>query len=207
METRAYAAELRVERREGKTPKLYGYAAVFDSESNDLGGFTERIAKGAFDGFEDRDVKALVNHNSDIVLGSRKGETLKLKQDDHGLRFELDLPDTSGGRDIAVSVERQDVSGMSFRFLTVKDKWEKLAGKGDDDGGRWLRTLLSVRLIEVSPTAFPAYPATEVDVRARAETKDAAEGLAAAKAAEAARVRRLGLLERETGLDGPPGAA
>lgn len=205
METRAYAAELRIERRDDQTPRLHGYAAVFDSESSDLGGFRERIAKGAFDGFQERDVKALVNHNSDIVLGSTEGGTLKLKQDDHGLRFDLDLPDTTGGRDIAVSVERRDVTGMSFRFLTLKDKWEKLAGEGDDDEGRWLRTLLAVRLIEVSPTAFPAYPATEVGVRA--ETKDAAAGLEAAKAAEAARARRLSLLVSELELDKSPDAA
>jgi HK97 family phage prohead protease len=166
-------AESRARRSPGK---LRGYAAVFDSDSNDLGGFVERIAPGAFSGFGDGDVKALMNHNSDIVLGSTEARTLRLSQDRRGLAFDLELPSTSAARDLAVSVERRDVRGMSFRFETLDDLWTKLGP------GRWLRTLVAVRLIEVSPTAFPAYPGTTVELRSLAAD---------------ARDRRLRLLQLE----------
>jgi HK97 family phage prohead protease len=192
MEVRAFEiAELRLERAEGKAPRIGGYAAVFNSESVDLGGFVERIAPGAFGGSLSKgaDVRALWNHDRNVILGRTKSGTLRLTEDARGLAFELDLPDTQAGRDLAVLVERKDISGMSFAFRTQADNWAKVAGA-------WLRTLLEVDLIDVSPVTFPAYPATEVGVRAACDAREALAGLQAAQAQEDARLRRLRLLER-----------
>jgi Escherichia/Staphylococcus phage prohead protease len=192
MERRAFEiAELRIEQEEGKPTKIGGYAAVFNSESVDLGGFVERIAPGAFAGAAGADVRALLNHNPDVVLGRTKSGTLRLTEDSRGLAFDLDLPDTQAGRDLAVSIYRRDISGMSFAFRTIKDAWAKLAGV-------WHRTLLEVNLLDVSPVTFPAYPAAEVGLRAASDAKDALAGLERAKALEVSRERRLRLLERES---------
>lgn len=197
MERRAYEiSELRVERAEGKLPRIAGYAAVFESESIDLGGFVERVARGAFAGSLAGDVRALWNHDPMHLLGRTTAGTLRLAEDSRGLAIELDPPDTQTGRDVVTLIERRDVTGMSFAFRTLKDAWAKVAGS-------WLRTLLEVELFDVSPVTFPAYPATEVGLRAACDAKDAQAGLKAAQDAEqrqvdqaAARERRLRLLER-----------
>jgi HK97 family phage prohead protease len=155
-EVRAFVSE------EGKR-QISGYAAVFEKDSQDLGGFVERIAKGAFrESISGNDVRALWSHNSDLVLGRTGNRTLKLVEDDYGLKFELDLPDTTLGRDAFTSIERGDVTGMSFGF-TVKR--EDQAWQRGEPGAPHLRTLMRVNLFEVSPTAFPAYPQTAVATR------------------------------------------
>jgi len=181
--------ELRVERAEGRATRIGGYAALYNSESMDLGGFVERIAAGAFDGSLAGDVRALWNHDPNHVLGRTQAGTLRLSSDARGLGFEVDLPDTTLGRDVAVSIERRDVSGMSFGFRTIRDQWAKLGP------GKWLRTLLEAELFDVSPVTFPAYPQTEVGLRSLNDAGDALSGYRAAIAAEEARVRRLRLLE------------
>ncbi len=194
MERRAFEIrELRVERVEGRGVKLGGYAAVFDSESVDLGGFTERIARGAFSGSLGRDVVALVNHNPDRPLARTSAGTLKLTEDERGLAFEAGpLPDTSHARDVVADIEAGNIKGMSFAFRTLRDTWAKIGP------AKWLRTLLDVELLDVSPVVYPAYPSTEVGLRAQIDARDAQEGLHKAQAAEEARERRLRLLERET---------
>jgi HK97 family phage prohead protease len=137
-----------------------GYAARFNSPSEWMG-FEERIAPGAFTRTlkARNEVKAFLNHNTDIVLGSTRAGTLRLTQDDKGLLAEIDLPDTTAGRDLAVSVKRGDVSGMSFGFNIPKggDEWS-------EDGRQ--RTLKEIALAEVSPVSgFPAYAATSASVR------------------------------------------
>lgn len=148
---------------EGKR-QIAGYAAVFNKESVDLGGFVERIAPGAFrESIAGGDIRALWSHNSDLVLGRTANRTLRLSEDDYGLKFELDLPDTTLGRDAFTSIERGDVSGMSFGFSIQKREdqvWER-----GEPGKPHLRTLLRVDLFEVSPTAFPAYQQTHVSTR------------------------------------------
>jgi HK97 family phage prohead protease len=211
MERRAFQVTgLKVERRdEDNARKIVGYAAVFESESVDLGGFTERIARGAFAGTLAADVRALWNHDPMHVLGRTKAGTLRLQEDDRGLAIEIDPPDTQTARDVITLIERGDISGMSFGFRTVKDNWAKVAGK-------WLRTLLEVELFDVSPVTYPAYPATEVSLRAATDAKDGLEGLrraqaeeeqaiALARAAHDARSRRLRLIGRELGLRTAPG--
>jgi hypothetical protein len=191
--------ELRLAKAEAGT-KLGGYAAVFGSASRTLddgtGPFVERIVPGAFAGSLDgkEDVKALLNHNTDIVLGSTAAGTLRLSEDQRGLGFELDLPDTSAGRDLAVSIGRGDIRGMSFGFITPKggDQWTKASGE-------WVRTLRTVRLLDVSPTPYPAYQTTEVGFRSVLDVADDAgvlEAFRIARAEAEARQRRLRLLEK-----------
>lgn len=189
MERRAVEiTELRLVREEGKSVRVGGYAAMFNSESVDLGGFTERIAQGAFQSSLGKDIRALYNHNTSDVLARTSSGTLRLNEDQRGLAFEMDLPDTSIGRDLAVLIERRDLTGMSFGFAVRNDQWAKVGEK------RWLRTLLDVDLFEISPTAFPAYPATEVGMRAL-DVADVSKTFARVKAEHEARERKLRLLE------------
>lgn len=159
-ERRFYKVELRTDEAEGGKPKMSGYAAVFEQLSSDLGGFREKIAKGAFaDSVGKNDVLALFNHDPNQILGRSGSGTLKLSEDDHGLAIEIDPPDTQLGRDLSTLMQRGDISQMSFGFYVKADHWEKV-------GDAWERTLLDVDLIDVSPVTVPAYPQTEVALRA-----------------------------------------
>lgn len=155
--------ELRVERRDDGegAPTIRGHAAVFNERSVDLGGFREQIAPGAFEGsVSEDDIRALFNHNPDLVLGRNVAKTLRLEEDKRGLAFEIDPPDTQAGRDVVTSIERGDVSGMSFGFVTLEDEWVQEAGED-----LALRTLQRVQLRDVSPVTYPAYPQTDVALR------------------------------------------
>lgn len=156
-----------------------GYAAMFDSRSEDLGGFRETIAPGAFTrtlserGRSNRSpIKMFQNHNWDIVLAStfrRAGRepTLRLSEDTRGLIADADLPDNEWGRPIRDAVDRGDISTMSFGFTAVQ---EEPPAQGRD------RRLLEVKLHEVSPvTAWPAYPTTSTSVRRLAELTETPE--------------------------------
>lgn len=145
----------------GKT--LSGYAAVFNSEAV-LGDFTEVIRQGAFAKSlaTGSNIRALYHHQGDALLGTTKGGTLQLREDAHGLAFTLSLPDTSHGRDLAILVDRGDVSGCSFGFRVPPggDRWEHR-------GAQLVRELLAVDLMEVTLTADPAYQDTTVAMRSR----------------------------------------
>lgn len=144
---------------EGEEPRISGYAAVFDVLSDDLGGFRERIQGGAFEEtLKSQDQKALWNHNTNLVLGSIRAKTLELGEDEVGLRFVIYPPKTQAGIDALESMRRGDVDQMSFAFRTVKDDWQQV-------GDQIIRTLKEVKLYEVSPVAFPAYPQTSAFVR------------------------------------------
>jgi len=133
---------------------------VFDKLSDNLGGFREKIDPGAFADVLKDDVRALFNHDSNIVLGRTAAGTLKIKQDSEGLHYEVDLPDTQQARDLALSVERGDINQSSFGFIVEDDDW------AEDDEGRIVRTIRSFRsLFDVSPVTFPAYPDTTVGKR------------------------------------------
>jgi Escherichia/Staphylococcus phage prohead protease len=162
------AADLRV-MAEGP-PRIVGHAALFDTLSDDLGGFRERIRPGAFAAsLASDDVRALFNHDPNVILGRNRAGTLRLAEDAHGLAIEIDPPDTQAARDLMVSIARGDVSQMSFGFSVVAggQTWEK------DPEGRVLRTLTAVRLYDVSPVVFPAYPDTAIAVRALAAWRGA----------------------------------
>lgn len=146
-------------------PRLEGYAAVFDSRSQDLGGFVEIVRPGAFTRSlrEGGDVVALVHHKPELVLGRRSAGTLRIGEDSRGLAFDIALPDTQAARDLAISVERGDINGASFAFTTPKngDRWSY-------QGGQAIRELLDVDLRDVTVTASPAYPDTAVALRSLA---------------------------------------
>lgn len=153
METRVNTVDFEI--RETQDGMFFeGYAAVFNSPSEPLP-FTERIAPGAFiRSLKSRnDVKILWNHDAGSVLGSTRAGTLKLTEDDRGLRVEASLPNTTVGRDAAELLKRGDIDSMSFGFSVPRggDDWNA-------DGSE--RTLREIRLHEVSIVAFPAYTAT-----------------------------------------------
>jgi len=153
LETRYSVRDIEV-REEKDGMRFTGYAAVFDSPSEPLP-FTEMIERGAFKrSIESRnDIKLLWNHDTASVLGSTRAKTLRLYEDERGLKVEAMLPNTTLGRDAAELLRRGDVDSMSFGFSVPRggDEWS-------DDG--MLRTLKSVRLHEISIVAFPAYSGT-----------------------------------------------
>lgn len=140
---------------------LHGYAAIFNSEAN-LGGFSEVIRNGAFRKSLEggSNIRALYHHDGAALLGTTRGGTLKLREDAHGLAFELALPDTSHGRDLAILVDRGDVAGCSFGFRVPEggDRWE-------ERGSTMVRELLAVDLAEITLTSDPAYQDTSVALR------------------------------------------
>lgn len=141
---------------------ISGYVVKFNQRSHLIWGeFYERVAQGAFTkSLEENTIKALWNHRSDYVLGSTKNNTLRLQEDATGLRFEIDLPNNSWGKDAFESIQRGDVDGVSFGFRVRKDAWTYVR---DEDV--YERTLLDIDLREVSPTPFPAYPDSQVSKR------------------------------------------
>lgn len=162
-------------RAEGR--KLIGYAAVFDQETR-IADFREVIRRGAFAASlaSGRDTLALVDHDSGRVLARTKSGTLRLSEDERGLKFEIDVPDTSAGRDVLALAARGDLGGASFGF-TVADGGDVWTGDK--------RELRSVALHEVSIVqSFPAYGGTTVQARSRPTARTAVG-------------RRLALLELE----------
>lgn len=156
--------DMEVRSEEGQPTTIRGYAAVFEKLSVPLYGFREKIQRGAFaESLSQNNIKALWNHNSDFPLGSTNGGTLKLEEDERGLLFELELPDNSWGRDAGIAIQRKDVDGVSFGFSVKKDSWD------NTNPEQSIRTLEDVDLIEISPTPFPAYPATSVSARSVSE--------------------------------------
>jgi HK97 family phage prohead protease len=145
-------------RAEGDGMTFTGYASVFNSPSEDLGGFVEYVAPGAFKrSLQSRnEVKLLWNHDSGEPLASLRGGTMQLVEDEVGLRVTAKLPNTTRGRDIAELLRTKVIDSMSFGFNVIKDSWSR-------DGQT--RTLESVRLFETSIVAFPAYMSTTATVR------------------------------------------
>jgi HK97 family phage prohead protease len=158
--------EFRVLKDDGKS-SLEGYAARFDKWSEDLGGFKEKIARGAFKkALKDSDVRALFNHDANYVLGRSTAGTLALKEDGKGLFMANDPPPTQWASDLMVSVDRGDISQMSFGFTVEKDEWK------EDKEGRVTRVIHEVgRLLDVSVVSFPAYPDTSVALRSLEKSK------------------------------------
>lgn len=157
------------ERAEGKSPVLAGYAAVFDTETDIGGWFREKIVRGAFkDAMPKSDVHALFNHDDNIVLGRAKAGTLRMTEDDHGLKVEIDPPDTQDVRDLLVKMKRGDIDQMSFAF-TMRNGVEEW----DDTQDPPVRTIKQVgELFDVSVVTRGAYPTTEVAVRSLEEHRE-----------------------------------
>lgn len=131
---------------------IVGHAAVYDTLSENLGGFQERILPGAFDDVLENDVRAFFNHDPNHLLARSSSGTLRLSTDDKGLKYEFDVPDTTTGRDLLVSMKRGDITQSSFAFTVEDDSWETKEGMN-------VRTINKVkRLYDVSPVSVPAYP-------------------------------------------------
>lgn len=157
------------EASEDKPAVLEGYAARFDEDTQiggDQWGWMERIAKGAFrESIKADDIRALFNHDSNQVLGRNTAGTLTLKEDEQGLRVVIQPPDTTAARDVVTLIKRGDVSGMSFMFRTKREEWAEPTKKGELPK----RTLLEVKLFDVGPVVFPAYPTTSIVARDQAK--------------------------------------
>lgn len=148
-----------VELRAGSGRRLEGYAATFGARAT-IGTFSETIRAGAFRASlaSGRDVLALVDHDPTALLARTSSGTLRLREDARGLAFEIDLPETTLGRDILAMAERRDLGGMSFGFKATDEAWP-----AND-----VRELRAVDLVEVSVVrAFPAYPDTAIAARSR----------------------------------------
>jgi uncharacterized protein len=152
-------------RAEGDGMTFSGYASVFNSPSEDLGGFIEYVAPGAFKrSLQSRnEVKLLWNHDAGEPLASLRGGSMQLVEDERGLKVTAQLPNTTRGRDVAELLRTNVINTMSFGFNVIKDNWSS-------DGKT--RTLESVRLFEVSVVSFAAYPSTTATVRSMDQTID-----------------------------------
>lgn len=161
-----FSAEIRAEETgPDKAPRIVGYAATFDSET-EISGFDEVIRAGAFSDVLGDDVRALFNHDEGFVLGRTTAGTAKIGQDDIGLWFEIDPPDTVAARDLMKQIARGDINQCSFMFSMLPDgeRWSRREGKRD------LREIVKVsRLYDVSVVTFPAYSETTAAIRSAAE--------------------------------------
>lgn len=165
MERRAVPTEFEV-RSEGGAFNFYGYALKWDARSSNLGGFRERVAQGATaESIQRDDIRALFNHDPNLILGRNRSGTLRLSEDSTGLHYEVDMPDTTYARDLATAMERGDVSQSSFGFKTSGPEGDSWA---EDDDGFPLRTLQRVALFDVSPVTYPAYADSTSGVGSRA---------------------------------------
>ncbi|MDO7487038.1 HK97 family phage prohead protease [Peribacillus frigoritolerans] len=168
-EIRTLTSPIELRSLEDNADKRYivGYALRFNSESENLGGFVETIDPSALEGANLSDVRALFNHDANMVLGRSKAGTLNLSVDEFGLRYEIDMPNTSFARDLMNSMERGDIDQSSFGF-TIKgdgtgDEWDY-----DESRDLYIRTIRSFdNIFDVSVVTYPAYQATESVVAKR----------------------------------------
>lgn len=164
-----------VEIREGEDGQrtISGYAVKWEMKSHAMGyfkRFKEQFKKGAFtESMTNDDQLALWSHDTSKVLGRTKNGTLRLFEDDIGLRFELDLPNSTLGNDAYETIKRGDVDGVSFGFQMQKQEWD------ENDVDNITRTILRAKLLEISPVAFPAYPDSQVSARSHDPYKEHVE--------------------------------
>ena len=146
-------------REDGEDLKIEGYFAVFNSNYNIGPGMSESIAPGAFSNTLSEDVRALVNHDTTLVLGRTSAHTLELREDEHGLWGRISInPKDTDAMNLYERVKRGDVSQCSFGFEIIKEDTEI-----HDDDVHW--TIQEVRLHEVSCCTFPAYESTNISAR------------------------------------------
>ena len=165
--------EFRMESAEQNGNTIRGYAAVYNSDSEWMGGFYEQIATGAFDGVMDNDVRAYFNHDENLLLGRVSSGTLRISTDKRGLFYEVDLPNTTYANDLAELMKRGDVNQSSFAFLIEKDRWEQR------DGVTYRIIEKVSRLLDVSPVSQPAYPDATSELKRDLETETKEEAKAA----------------------------
>ena len=167
--TRAYNFEIRASKEEEKGI-IEGRAIVYNRET-DLGWFREVIAKDALKNTNLKDVRFLVNHNTDMIPLARsrnnnENSTMQLIVDDDGLgvRIKLDLENNAEARALYSAIERGDITGMSFMFTIRKEEWD------ETDKEHPKRTITDIeQVFEVSAVTFPAYEETEINARCKTE--------------------------------------
>lgn len=158
-EKRTFNIEFRASEDDGGRT-IEGYAALYDSESEELWGFTETIEPGAFDNADLSDVRALMNHDPNLILARSASGTMQLGTDQKGLWYRFEAPDTTFGNDFLTMVKRGDISQSSFAFTIKEDSWEDL------EGGNTLRHIRQIdKVFDVSPVTYPAYEKTSVTAR------------------------------------------
>lgn len=171
VEKRVFNIHLRAASDEGAESRtVEGYAAVFDSPSEDMG-YTEIIERGAFDDVMGDDVRALLNHDANYVMARTASSTLNLEQDPKGLKFSFDMPNTTYGNDLLIMMGRGDVNQCSFAFSIKEHAWESI--KDEDGNYHYTRRIKKFeRLYDVSIVTYPAYPDTSVAVRSMDEYRN-----------------------------------
>jgi len=194
-EDRAIPGVVEVREREGGGAIIRGMAALYDKLSENLGGFREIIAPGAFEETDMSDVRGLFNHDTNFILGRTKSETLRLTRTKDGLEYEIDVPDNQTVRDLVLEpIKRGDVDQSSFGFMigSGNDTWD------ENDDGVLIRTIHRIRsLFDVSPVVFPAYPDTSVGARSMETFMEERERLAEeGRAAVEERKQRGVILDR-----------
>ena len=164
--TRAYNFELRAENNDVHGDHIVGRPIVYDSLT-DLGWFNEIIERGALDKADLKDVKFLVNHNTDMIPLARSrnnnvNSTMQMQVDDEGMaiRVNLDTENNSDAKSLYSAIKRGDISGMSFMFSIESEEWDNLES---DHPTRRIKEI--GRVLEVSAVTFPAYEATEISAR------------------------------------------
>lgn len=191
VELRAFTFEVRAEQDENHGNILTGRPIVYDSRT-DLGWYDEIIENGALADTDLRDVRFLVNHNTDMIPLARSrnnnvNSTMQMSIDDEGMviRVDLDVENNSEAKNLYSAVERGDIDGMSFMFTVDGDRWD------DIDSEHPVRTITSInRVLEVSAVTFPAYQATSISARGLDSALDNAKSSLESVKAEA-RAREL----------------
>jgi HK97 family phage prohead protease len=184
----------------GDVRTFTGYASVWNSLSVDLGGFREIVRDSAFDSSltNENDVRFLINHDSNQVLGRTRSGTCTLSKDEKGLRVDCPLPDTSFARDLAVSMDRGDIDQMSFGFRAQEDAWNDR----DASSGLPIRDLVQADLFDVSVVTFPAYPETSAECRDAATAANNTIALKASNITAFDEAEELPLAPLSTSWDG-----
>lgn len=171
IEKRVHHIELRADGAASDSRTVTGYAAVFNSPSEDMG-FVEYIEPGAFtEAIPVSDIRALFNHDANLILARTASNTLRVYEDSIGLRYEFDLPDTTFGNDLLVSLRRGDVNQSSFAFSVKEQAWE--TEKLPNGEFKYTRRIKKVeRLYDVSPVTYPAYADTTVAMRSMPKNEE-----------------------------------
>lgn len=175
-EIRAFNFEVRADQSEEHGHFLSGKPIVYDART-DLGWCDEIIEKGALDGADLKDVRFLINHNTDMIPLARsrnnnENSTMQLSVDEDGMsiRVDLDTENNTEARNLYSAVERGDLDGMSFMFTVDEDKWE------DIESDHPTRTILKFgKVFEVSAVTFPAYEQTSITARGLADALESAK--------------------------------
>lgn len=175
-EIRAFNFEIRAENDEERGNYIEGRAIVYD-DFTDMGWYRETIDKGALDNTDLKDVRLLVNHNTDMIPLARSrnnnaNSTMQMTVDDDGMniRANLDTENNTEAKNLYSAIERGDMSGMSFMFMVDEDRWE------DIDSDYPTRHILGIsKVFEVSAVTFPAYEQTTLEARGLADALDSAK--------------------------------